>query len=325
LQDTAEFVQDPKDDALSTRFLTVALTGGTGFIGRAVIRRLLQERVRIRALVRPSSISSCFEASGLSWICGELVSDESLRRLLDGASVVIHCAGSVRGAAEADFVPVNVSAVEKIVQVVRDSTDPRRFLLISSLAARTPELSPYAASKRRGEEVLRSTAQGIDWTILRPPAVYGPGDRELLPLLQWMQRGLLFVPGGGSGRFSMIFIADLTEAILTWLKGGAGTGGCFELHDGKTGGYCWEEVRETAADLYQRAVHRIDIPRGLLETAAQLNAAAARVMGYRPMLTPGKVRELCHDNWVCDNADFSSATGWQPGVELREGLLRTLG
>jgi nucleoside-diphosphate-sugar epimerase len=325
LQDTAEFVQDPKDDTPSARFLTVALTGGTGFIGRAVIRRLLQERVRIRALVRPASISSCFEAQGLSWIQGQLGNDESLRQLLDGASVVIHCAGSVRGASEADFVPANVSAVEKIVQVVRDSADPRRFLLISSLAARTPELSPYAASKRLGEEVLRGAARGIDWTILRPPAVYGPGDRELLPLLQWMQRGLLFVPGGGNGRFSMIFIADLTEAILTWLKSGAGAGGCFELHDGKKGGYSWEEIRETAADLYQRAVHRIDIPQGLLETAAQLNAAFARLIGYRPMLTPGKVRELCHDNWVCDNADFSSATGWQPGVELREGLLRTLG
>jgi nucleoside-diphosphate-sugar epimerase len=325
LQDTAEFVQDPRDDTPSARFLTVALTGGTGFIGRAIIRRLLQERVRISALVRPASISSCFEAQGLSWIQGQLGNDESLRQLLDGASVVIHCAGSVRGASEADFVAANVSAVEKIVQVARDSADPRRFLLISSLAARVPELSPYVASKRGGEEVLRGAAQGIDWTILRPPAVYGPGDRELLPLLQWMRRGLLFVPGGGNGRFSMIFIADLTEAILTWLKSGASAGGCFEVHDGKTGGYCWEEVRETAADLYQRSVHRIDIPRGLLETAAQLNAAAARIMGYRPMLTPGKVRELCHDNWVCDNADFSSATGWRPGVDLRQGLLRTLG
>jgi 2-alkyl-3-oxoalkanoate reductase len=325
LQDTAEFVQDPKDDAPSTRLLTVALTGGTGFIGGAIIRRLLQERVRIRALVRPASISSCFEAQGLTWIQGHLGSDESLRRFLDGASVVIHCAGSVRGASEADFVPANVSGVEKIVHAARDSADPRRFLLISSLAARAPELSHYAASKRLGEDVLRGAARGIEWTILRPPAVYGPGDRELLPLLQWMRRGLLFVPGGGSGRFSMIFISDLTEAILTWLKSGAGAGCCFEVHDGKAGGYCWEDVRETAAALYQRSIHRIDIPRGVLESAAQLNAAAARVIGYRPMLTPGKVRELCHDDWVCDNADFSSNTGWLPEVDLRVGLMRTLG
>ena len=313
----------PGDHSPSDHVLTVALTGGTGFIGKAVIRRLLQERMRIRALVRPASTFSCFEAEGLSWIHGELDNGESLRRLVDGASAVIHCAGSVRGKSEADFVPANIAGVERLVQATRESADPRRFLLISSLAARAPELSLYAASKRQGEEVLRNTARTLDWAILRPPAVYGPGDRELLPLLQWMRQGMLFVPGGGSGRFSLIFISDLAEAVLAWLLSGAD--GCFELHDGKKGGYCWEEVRETAAELFKRSVHRIDIPRVALKTAAHLNAAAARLFGYRPMLTPGKVRELCHADWICDNADFSRATRWHPEVDLREGLRRTLG
>jgi nucleoside-diphosphate-sugar epimerase len=305
--------------------LTVAVTGGTGFIGRAVIRRLLQGNLRVRALVRPASLSSCFASRGLSWIPGELSSEESLRKLVDGASAVIHCAGSVRGASEADFVPANVTGVEKIMQSTRELKNSPRFLLISSLAARAPELSAYAASKRRGEEVLQSAARDLDWTILRPPAVYGPGDREMLPLLQWMRRGVIFVPGGGAGRFSLIFIADLAEAVLMWLTSGAGEGGCFEVHDGKTGGYCWEEVREIAANLYRRPVRRIDVPQGALEAAGRLNAAAARVAGYRPMLTPGKVRELCHADWICDNAHFSCVTRWRPEVDLREGLLRTLG
>jgi nucleoside-diphosphate-sugar epimerase len=319
----AELVRELRDDSPSAHALTVAVTGGTGFIGRAVIRRLLQENLRVRALVRPTSRPSCFAAQGLSWIPGELSSEESLRQLVDGASAVIHCAGSVRGAFEADFVPANVSGVEKIVLATRKSKNSPRFLLISSLAARSPELSAYAASKRRGEEVLQSAARDLDWTILRPPAVYGPGDREMLPLLQWMRRGIIFVPGGGAGRFSLIFIADLAEAILMWLTSGAG--GCFEVHDGKTGGYCWEEVREIAANLYRRRVRRINVPRGALEAAGRLNAAAARVAGYRPMLTSGKVRELCHADWICDNAHFSCVTRWRPEVDLREGLLRTLG
>jgi nucleoside-diphosphate-sugar epimerase len=321
----AEFLLEPKADTPFTRALTVAVTGGTGFIGRAVIRRLLQERVHVRALVRKPSPSTCFEAPGLSWIRGELNCEESLRRLVDGASAVIHCAGSVRGACEADFIPANVSGVEKIVKVAGESVDCSRFLHLSSLAARSPELSDYASSKRRGEEVLRSAARDLSWTILRPPAVYGPGDREMLPLLQWIRRGMIFVPGGGAARFSLIFIADLTDAVLTWLTSGAGGGGCFELHDGKTGGYCWEDVREIASDLYRRPIRRIEIPRRALEAAAHLNSAAARVAGYRPMLTPGKVRELCHADWVCDNASFSCVTRWRPKFELREGLLCTLG
>lgn len=321
----AEFVRDQKADITSIRVLTVAVTGGTGFIGRAVIRRLLQEKLHVRALVRATSLSSRFEAPGLSWIQGDLNCEDSLRQLVEGASAVIHCAGSVRGACGADFVPANVSGVEKIVEAARKSHDCSRFLLLSSLAARSPELSDYASSKRRGEDVLRSAATGLDWTILRPPAVYGPGDREMLPLLQWIRRGMLFVPGGGSARLSLIFIEDLTDAVLTWLMSGSGGGGCFEVHDGKSGGYCWEDVRKIAVDLYRRPIHRIDIPRWVLETAAHLNTAAARVIGYRPMLTPGKVRELCHDDWVCDNAQFSCATRWLPRFELREGLLRTLG
>lgn len=321
----AETGPAPRSAPTSSPAVTVALTGGTGFIGRAIIRRLLREGMGIRALVRPASLASCFQADGLTWIQGQLGDAESLRRLVEGAAAVIHCAGSVRGGCFADFAPANVAGVEMVVRAARASAATRRFLLISSLAAREPRLSDYAASKRRGEEILRAAGRDMEWTILRPPAVYGPGDRELLPLLQWMRRGVLVVPGGGSGRFSMLFVADLVEAVLAWVTGGAGAGGRFELHDGKPGGYCWDEVREIAAGLYRRPVLRMDIPRTVLEAAAHMNLAAARVLGYRPMLTPGKVRELCHGDWVCDNAAFSRATGWRPRIDLREGLLRTLG
>lgn len=316
---------EPEGAAPSLRPLTVALTGGTGFIGGAIIRRLLEDRVCVRALVRPASLSSCFQAHGLTWIQGELGDGESLRRLVEGASAVIHCAGSVRGACPADFAPANVSGVERIVAASRASASHPRLLLFSSLAARSPELSDYAASKRRGEDALRGAAQGLDWTILRPPAVYGPGDREMLPLLQWMRRGILFVPGGGSGCLSLIYVSDLAEAVLCWVKNGSGLNGCFELHDGKAGGYSWEEIRHTAKELYRRSILRIDIPRPLLELAARLNVPASRFFGYRPMFTPGKVRELCHQDWVCNDADFRRAVNWSPRVGLAEGLRRTLG
>lgn len=314
-------LREPQADTVAT----VAVTGGTGFIGKVLIRRLLQERLGVRALVRPASLSSRFEAAGLSWIQGDMGCTDSLHRLVEGASAVIHCAGSVRGACEADFFPANVSGVEKMVKAAGASPDCSRFLLVSSLAARSPELSDYAMSKRRGEEVLRTTARELQWAILRPPAVYGPGDRELLPLLQWIRRGLVFVPGGGDARFSLIFVEDLAGAVLSWLVSGAGGGCCFEVHDGRPGGYSWEDVRKIAVDLFRRPVRRMDVPRGFLEAAAHVNATAARIIGYRPMLTPGKVRELCHDDWVCENADFSGATGWSPRFGLREGLLRTLG
>jgi nucleoside-diphosphate-sugar epimerase len=318
------FSHDPVDNGLSVYPSTVAITGGTGFIGKAIIRRLLKERVSVRALVRPASVASCFDAPGLTWIQGALDSRENLQELINGASSVIYCAGAVRGASKSDFLPANVSGVESIVKVIRDAPDYRRLLLISSLAARAPELSFYAETKRDGEDILLAEGKDIQWTILRPPAVYGPGDRELLPLLQWIRRGMLFVPGGGNGRFSMIYIADLVESILACLKSEETNRRRFEVHDGKSGGYSWEEVRQTAIDLYRRKVYRLDIPRGIIKLVAGLNLFAAGMIGYRPILTPGKVRELCHDNWVCDNGDFNLATGWRPVVGLAEGLKLTL-
>jgi len=317
-------VHVPVLDSKLSQCSTVAVTGGTGFIGRAIITRLLQAGVSVKALVRPASVPFCYELSGLSWICGELVDETSLHQLFDGVSAVVHCAGAVRGASFEDFVPANVTSVEKIVQVASSQVVIPRLLLISSLASRSPELSDYAASKRQGEEVLRSAADAVNWTIFRPPAVYGPGDRELMPVLQWIRRGFAFVPGGGTGRFSMIYISDLVEAVLSWLQHGSGAKGCYEVHDGKAGGYSWNDVCDIAIELYQCPVRRIDVPRGLLATIAALNLASARLVGYRPMLTPGKVRELCHDNWVCDDSAFGGATGWYPQIGLREGLLRTL-
>ena len=105
---------------------------------------------------------------------------------------------------------------------------------------------------------------------------------------------------------------------------GGGEGRCYELHDGRSNGYCWEEVREIGAELFRRPVRRIAVPAIFLKTVAHLNAAAARLGGYRPMLTPGKVRELCHADWICDNTLFSAATRWRPEIDLREGLRRTL-
>jgi nucleoside-diphosphate-sugar epimerase len=302
----------------------VAVTGGTGFIGAMIIRRLLEAGLRVKALLRPASKAASFEAPDLSWVLGSLGDEDSLRRLVEGTSAVIHCAGSVRGRAETDFAAANMDGAGNIARAARNAESCRRILQISSLAAREPGISPYAASKRRGEMILRQEATDLEWTILRPPAVYGPGDRELRPILQWLRRGMLFTPGAEKKRFSLIFVTDLAEAVLAWLQSET-AGACYELHDGRPGGYDWNDVREIGETLYRRRIRQIPVPTGLLKTAAHLNNVASAVGGYQPMLTPGKVRELCHADWTCDNTLFSAATRWRPAIDLYQGLRRTLG
>ena len=139
---------------------------------------------------------------GLEWIAGHVNDRDALAALMEGAEAVVHCAGSVRGARRSDFDLVNEKGVLDTVEAAKREPGCRRFLLFSSLAAREPQLSDYAGSKRRGERTLEANAGRLDWAVLRPPAVYGPGDREMLPLFQGMARGLALIPGTGHGRFS---------------------------------------------------------------------------------------------------------------------------
>jgi nucleoside-diphosphate-sugar epimerase len=199
-----------------------------------------------------------------------------------------------------------------------------RFLLLSSLAAREPKLSYHAASKHLGEEILKTQGGGLEWVILRPPAVYGPGDREIAPLFKWMCKGLAPQATPREARFSMIYIDDLTEAIAALMAQTKWDGSIFELHDGRTGGYDWGEVVQTVSRVIERPICRFRLPHLLIRSIAVFNLGAARVMGYAPMLSPGKVRELEHKDWTCDNNPIIKATGWHPQTPLGVGIEKTL-
>jgi nucleoside-diphosphate-sugar epimerase len=160
----------------------IALTGATGFVGAALAKRLTEAGHRIQALIRPASIHKKPVDIAAEWIEGDLNDRQSLGQLVNGVDSVIHCAGAVRGATREQFNRVNADGVERLVQAAVEQRPMPRLLLISSLAAREPLLSHYAASKRQGERVLIGQSHQLPWTIYRPCAVYGPGDREILPV-----------------------------------------------------------------------------------------------------------------------------------------------
>lgn len=303
----------------------VAVTGATGFIGSALCRELLRADYQVRALVRPGSAHKPLPA-GVEPIHGELNDAHSLSRFLDRAAAVIHCAGAVRGASRGAFMQTNVAPVDALVQAAKRS-GTGRFILISSLAASQPALSPYAASKRAGEAALLAAAGDLECLIVRPPAVYGPGDREMLPLFRLMRRGFAPVLTSPGARFSLIYIADLVRAIISGLTCPAAQNDepVFELDDGHPDGYALDELIEEFERTGTARVRRIPVPASVLDFAAAANLRLARMFDYAPMFTPWKLRELRHPRWVCDNAAFSALTGWRPATGFSRGLSLTLG
>lgn len=302
----------------------VALTGATGFIGSAIARNLVNNGWCVRALSRAPSRQTRLKGISIQWVHGTLENSERLETLVGDAEAVIHCAAVLRGINEADFYPANVEAVSRLAQIAARRQRAPRFLLISSLAAREPTLSAYAASKRMGEIALSQTAGDFAWTVLRPPAVYGPGDRALRPLFRLMQHGIAPLLGRADARFSLIYVEDLAGAVVKWLVSDSGGNRVFEVDDGHPSGYSWSEVVETFERLRGKPAFRFPISERPLNAGARLNQIAASLVGYAPMFTLGKVREIRHPDWVCDNSRFCQATTWKPSMGLEEGLRTTL-
>jgi nucleoside-diphosphate-sugar epimerase len=197
------------------------------------------------------------------------------------------------------------------------------MLYVSTLAAREPQLSAYAASKRAGEDALRDRS-GLSWDLLRPPAVYGPGDVGMLAAFRSVDRGLALQPHGDGGVLALIHVEDLAAAIVAWLDGPAPTGAVYEIADAGAPGYRWCEVLAAiAAQLGRRPLY-LSLPAAPLKLGAGVAQAWARVRGRAPFLTPDKIRELFHPDWSADPAPFADRTGWTPQVALEDGLRDTV-
>ncbi len=293
----------------------IALTGATGFIGGVLLRHLAQLGYRLRALSRRPRTA----VAGVDWVTGTLADEPALARLVAGADTVIHCAGAVRGATADAFVRTNVDGSRRLLAAAR-AGQCRRFLLLSSLAAREPLLSWYAASKREAERQLLAAAGEVALTVFRPTAVYGPGDRELRPVFEWLLRGWLFIPGSAAARLSFLHVEDLAAAVASWLAAPEPIAGVFELHDGRPGGYDWPALAAAGAQIRQGSVRQVVVPPPVLAALAWGNLARCRLFGGAPMLTPAKLRELRHPDWSCDNAALQRVLAWAPQWQLAQAL-----
>ena len=143
----------------------------------------------------------------------------------------------------------------------------------------------------------------------------------MLPLLRLIKRGIVPIVGRKDSRFSLIYVDDLVTAVSCLLRSSpAPETRCFELHDGHPDGYTWRQIVTMATHLNGKKPCCLPIPRLVLQIVALANGGLARVFGYQPMLTAGKVRELFHPDWVCDNTAITEASDWRPRVLFSDGM-----
>ena len=296
-----------------------ALTGGAGFLGRHTIRALADRGWRIRMLARRAPHLPELADIPIELIPGDLLDASALRRLCRDADAVIHIAGVVKARSEADFMAANASGVEAVVRAWRETAPNARFTLLSSMAAREPTLSPYAASKRAGEERLEALADGGDWRILRPGAIYGANDAESLKVLKLANSPVQFMLNAPDARVGMIDARDAAEAIAA-LAGAPGAGARHELLDARADGYRWDELVSVAAKALGRAPRAARIPAAALRAIGAVGETFAGVTGSVEMLTRGKAREILHPDWSAGPGERIPGELWRPRIDLETGL-----
>lgn len=290
----------------------IALTGATGFVGQAVLDVLEARGLSVKALTRRDQDSR----SGVQWVRGDLENAQALADLMQGCETVLHIAGVVNAPDAAGFQTGNVVCTRNVMQAARDAR-VKRIVLVSSLSAREPELSDYGKSKLQGEEVVQG--QGLDWVIIRPPAIYGPRDKEILELFRSAKWGV--VPMPPKGRASVVHVDDLARLLVDCI--GAGTSisqQIFEPDDGREKGWGHSDLAKAIGKSMGRTVFAPNLPAGALRLAARLDRL---FRGANAKLTADRVGYMVWPDWVSAAERRPPTDLWVPQINTEDGLVQT--
>ena len=289
----------------------LAVTGATGFVGQALLGRALESGLEVRALARRTQEPR----DGLEWIVGDLENKSALRELMRGAEAVIHVAGVVNDAAQ--FESGNVLGTLNVIEAAK-AEGVQRLIHVSSLSAREPGLSAYGASKARAERLVM--ASGLDWTIIRPPGIYGPRDVDYFEMFRLARWGLMPVPPK-DGRASIVHVDDLARLLLAVVPGGEGVSfESFEPDDGRKDGWSHYELARAVGWAMGRRPWVVHLSRKSLERAARVDR---KVRGAKARLTDDRVGYMTHPDWVVSHGQRPPAGLWRPMIPTREGLKAT--
>jgi len=301
----------------------VAVTGATGFLGAHVVAALAAAGAKIRVLTHRQTTHPLWQDLPVEIVTGSVLDPVACAQLVAGADAVVHAAGLIKSTRDVGFTIINTEGTATLAQVVRDAGATCRFVLISSLVVREPQLSAYAASKWGGELAAQAafSSNRDRLVILRPPAIYGPWDRETLTLFKAAAGKL--APVFGKGRAALIYVEDAANAITQVVMGVAAAGN-YALTGPDFAAYSVREIMAAAAQAVGGKPRLIPVPGVILQAAGTVWAWQSRLRGKPEIFTAGKAREYLHRDWSVRPSESLPFSVFQPEVDLQEGFTRTV-
>lgn len=313
------------------------VTGATGFIGSHLVDLLLQKKYDVRVLLRNTSKTEWLKDLPVEFVYGDLFDTEALRKAVSGVDYVYHSAGLTKAKTPQEYFKANTEGTRNLLEAVK-SNDPgiSRFVQISSQTAAGPSPGPtpvteetepnpittYGRSKWEAEKVCHGYMESFPVTILRPPAVYGPRDKDIFEFFNTISKGLQPMVGFSEKYVSLIHVRDLVRGFVMAAEAPAAVRETYFVTSSRV--YGWKEVGDLSSKIMGKRVLRLRIPVAGVYSIAAVAEVLSKFSSKPALINFEKARDMVQGYWTCDHSKAKRDFGFEQEVSLEEGIQDTV-
>jgi nucleoside-diphosphate-sugar epimerase len=316
--------------------MTVLVTGANGFVGSHLVEGLLQGGHRVRGLVRRTSDLRWLENLDVERVYGEVTDSAGLPKAVRGMEAIYHTAGVTRARRPEIYQQVNHQGTVNLLRAcLQHNPSLKKFILISSQAAAGPgavgrlaretdpcrPVSDYGRSKLMAEQAAARYINRLPIVIIRPPAIYGPRDRDFLSYFKVLKKHLRPLLGLGRRRLSICHVRDVVRGSILAGNSSRSSGQVYFVSGQETS---WDELTSLMARALGTWTVKLPVPRFVLQGAALVSELFAPLRREAPVLDRRKAGEMVQVCWTCDWSKAAAELGYEPTVSLEKGIGETV-
>lgn len=317
--------------------MKILITGATGFIGSHLTEQLHMSGHELRCLVRKSSNLQWIKDLPIEYVEGDYFDPTSLRKAVEGIDIIYHSAGVTKSKTKAGYFEGNHIATKNILEAIRKTNlNLKRFIQISSQAAVGPSsankpidettpfhpITTYGLSKMEAEKECYKFMNDFPITIVRPPAVYGPRDKDVFEFFNTMNKGLQPLIGFKKTYVSLVHVKDLVRGIILSGESPRAIGQTYFIASERY--YNWQEIGELTQKVMNKKVLRVHIPKSAVFVIAAIAEFGSLFSSKPALLNIEKAKDITQDHWTCSIKKAKEEIGYYESFKLEDGILDTL-